>query len=53
MKTVKIVNYLQAAMYIKHGVKPIDMDYTNKIVFIFDAENTKEVWEKWKRKELN
>ena len=53
MKTVNIVNYLQAGMYIKNGVKPIDVEYTNRIVFIFNAYDTKEVWDKWRRRELN
>ena len=53
MKTVKIVNLKQAAMYIKNGVKPIDIEYTNKIVFIFNEEETKEAWRKWLNYELN
>ena len=41
MDLIKIVNLRQAGMYIKHGVKPVDVDYTDRIVFIFDRNDTK------------
>lgn len=51
-ETIRICNLKQACMYIKNGVKPIDMDYTDRIVFVFNVAETKEVWEKWRRYEL-
>lgn len=50
---VKIINYKQASMYIKHGVKPIDLYYTDVLVFVFDRDETREVYDKWCKYELN
>lgn len=49
---VQIVNYKQASYYISKGVKPIDILYTSKIVFIFKVSDTKEVWNDWKTKRI-
>lgn len=35
-KVVNIVNFKQVCKYIEHGVKPIDIYYTNRLVFVFD-----------------
>ena len=45
-ETVKIVNKFQVVLYMKHGVKSIDMELgeDDKILYIFDKEETKEVW---------
>lgn len=50
-KTVKIVNKFQVVLYMKHGVKPIDIELgeDDKMLYIFDKEETKEVWELWKQ----
>ena len=48
MEKVNIVNIRQASLYIKHGLKPIDIFYTDKIVFVFYADETKELFELWK-----
>ena len=50
---IKIVNYKQASMYIKYGVKPIDLYYTDTLVFVFNRNETKEVYDKWCKYELN
>lgn len=50
---IKIVNYKQASMYIKYGIKPIDLYYTDTLVFIFNRNETKEVYDKWCKYELN
>ena len=53
-KTVTIVNFKQACAYIREGVQPIKLEYNNKgrMVFIFKEEDTKEIWERWKRHEI-
>lgn len=51
--TIAIVNYKQASMYIKHGVKPIDLYYDGVLVFVFNRDETKEVYDKWCKYELN
>lgn len=52
METVKIVNINQASKYIQHGIKPIDIYYTNKLVFLFDKKQTQEVFNKWRKYQL-
>ncbi|WP_041712921.1 hypothetical protein [Cellulosilyticum lentocellum] len=47
-ETVKITNYKQASYYIKEGIKPIDVFYTDKIVFVFNTESTQKVWSLWR-----
>lgn len=50
---IKIKNYKQACAYIREGVKPVDVDYLyGRMVFYFKAEDTTEVWNKWKNKEI-
>ena len=55
----RIINQLQAKMYIKNGVYPIDL-YTSIdkngndiIVYIFLREDTKDVYQAWMNHELN
>lgn len=51
---IKIPNYLQAKLYMKHGVFPIrcEYGYDDKIIFVFDKEESKEVYIKWRKREL-
>ena len=53
-EVVNIVNFKQVALYLKHNVKPIDikLGYKDKIIFIFNKEDTKEVFDKWVKHEL-
>ncbi len=54
-ETVKIVNMLQMAKYMKHDVKPIDMFFdhdTDKVVYVFDKEETKPLFDLWIRRQL-
>jgi len=58
-KTVKIKNPHQAAIYMDFGVNPVDVrsvrdeDGKLKIVFYFDKEESKEVFDLWCRHELS
>lgn len=52
---VKIMNPLQVKLYIKHGIKPIDMYYnpsTDRVIFIYKTSETKDLYELWKNREL-
>ena len=51
MEIVKIMNPIQVAFYLENKVKPIDIvvGYQNRLVYIFDKEDTKNVWELWKQ----
>lgn len=54
METIEIVNIKQASMYIKHDVNPVDIYYgKDRLVFLFNKEETREVYDKWCRYELN
>lgn len=56
IKEVRIVNYLQAKMYIKYGLQPIRLEFdtrSEKIVFIFDREASQPLFDKWRKYELN
>lgn len=48
---MQIINKFQVVFYLKNGVKPIDIELgrNDKMVYIFDKEDTKEVWEMWKQ----
>ena len=49
---VHILNPKQAGLYVKHGVKPIDLIYTDTLVFVFKREETKELYKLWMKREL-
>lgn len=57
-KVIRILNAQQAAAYIKHGVELLDLwlskDKDGKpiLVFIFDREESKEVYDMWCKHEL-
>lgn len=48
-KCRRIVNPKQAALYMKHGVYPVDIyiGYDNIIVYVFVDSQTKELYEQW------
>lgn len=52
---VRIVNPKQCALYMKHGVYPIDFyaGGNNTLVYVFVYEQTKELYEKWLSHELD
>ena len=57
--SVKIVNIQQACAYIEHDVLPVDIKVsvdpkTNKrcVVFYFDKDESREVYDKWCNYEL-
>lgn len=49
---VRILNPLQAGLYIKHKIKPIDVIYTDCLVFIFERNKTKELYKLWMKRKL-
>lgn len=52
---IRVANYKQACAYVSNGVKPIDLEYDKELgrmIFIFSAEDTKEVWNLWKKHKL-
>ena len=48
MEKLNIVNIRQASMYIKNGVKPVDVYYTDKLVFVFKKSDTEDVFKQWR-----
>lgn len=49
---VKIINLKQAIKYMENGVNPINVFYTNKLVFEFKKSDTKDLYNKWTRREI-
>ena len=50
---VKIVNLAQASAYIKYfGIQPLRVEVTDRLVFLFDREETKVAYDKWCNHEL-
>lgn len=53
---IKIYNKRQAAKYIKNGIQPIRLETTDDedetILYVFEKESTKDVWEQWKHHKL-
>lgn len=53
MKTIIIYYVEQAKFYMKNGVWPIRIIYSDrydKIGFVFNIDETKSVWEEWKKR---
>jgi|GEM_PF-1064720 len=54
--TVRIINTRQAGKYISKGVLPVDVDYVfaprEGLIFIFDKDESYEVYNKWCNYEL-
>lgn len=51
--TVRIVNTRQAGLYIKHNIPLVDIFWSrDTLVFVFDREASREVYEKWCNHEL-
>lgn len=53
METVKILDSKQVMLYVKHGVKPIDIFVDNdKLIYVFTKDETRELYTKWLNREL-
>lgn len=50
---IVIYNFKQACAYINNGIQPVYLEYGKKgdLAFYFKKDETKDVWERWKRKE--
>lgn len=47
-EVVKIVNQRQFALYVKNGVKPIDIKWGyDKVVYVFLVKDTEELFKRW------
>jgi hypothetical protein len=47
---VKVINPLQFKLYMKHGVKPIDMYYNpsnDRVIFIYTVAETQDLFKLW------
>lgn len=51
--TVKIVNMKQAGLYIKHGLKPLNIYYDGKLIIEFDRDESNPLFTKWLKHELD
>lgn len=52
-KCVRIADRYQMFLYVKHGAYPRDIYVIeNDMVMVFDKESTRDLYEKWRRHEL-
>lgn len=51
-EVVRIVNQKQAELYIKNGLEPIRVYWNKILVFVFDKEKSKPLFDKWRNYEL-
>ena len=51
--TVKIVNMKQSGLYIKHGLKPLNIYYDGKLIIEFDRDESNPLFTKWLKCELD
>lgn len=52
---VKIINPTQMKIYVKNGVKPIDIyynKYEDKIIYVFTKRETKRLYDLWNKRLL-
>ena len=50
-KTVKIINPVQAGFYYKNGLKPLEITFTDRWVWIFDKKLSNPLFTRWLRNE--
>lgn len=49
---IAVGNIKQASLYIKYGVYPYDIRFTDKLYFIFKKEETRPLYDLWNNYEL-
>jgi len=54
-RSVFIKDRYQSYLYIKHGAKILDIyaDNMDNLVMVFDKEETRELYQKWRNRELS
>lgn len=50
--SIKIPNQLQVYKYLINKLKPIDVIYTDRLVFVFNRAESKPYFDKWCKREL-
>lgn len=45
--TVKIINPVQAGFYYKNGLKPLEIVFTDRWVWVFDKESSNPLYTRW------
>ena len=48
-KIVKIINPVQAGFYYKNGLKPLEITFTDRWVWIFDKDASNPLYTQWLR----
>lgn len=47
VESIRIPNQLQAYKYMINGLEPIDLIYTDRLVFVFNRAESKIYFDKW------
>lgn len=52
---IKLVNQRQVFLYVKNGLQPIRLEcgYEDKLVYVFSRSESEELFERWRKHELN
>lgn len=52
---IKLVNQKQVFLYVKNGLQPVRLEcgYEDKLVYVFSRSESEELFEKWRKHELN
>lgn len=49
---VRVVSLIQAKAYIKNGVQPLRVEADDLLIFIFDKNETKDLFEQWRNRTI-
>ena len=49
---VRVVSIIQAKAYIKNGLQPLRVEADDLLVFVFDKEDSKPLFEAWKNRSI-
>ncbi|MDU2123441.1 MAG: hypothetical protein E7E64_12980 [Clostridium celatum] len=49
---VRVISLIQAKAYIKNGVQPLRIEADEVMIFVFDKNETKDLFEQWKNRTI-
>lgn len=49
---VRVISLIQAKAYIKNGVQPLRVEADEVMIFVFDKNETKDLFEQWKNRTI-
>lgn len=52
LNEVRVISLIQAKAYIKNGLQPLRVEADDVLVFVFDREASKPLFEAWKNRTI-